>query len=144
MPGKPSIVARIAVGKLAGLGFGALAFFVTPLLAPEASVLLRWGVMLWYLTLGALIGMAGVFTFHPVLRIPLPWQVVAPGLGAWMNFVLTLMIHDEAAAILGAAFGAESVLANPFWLVLEGAVVGFVIGWLAHLAGGEGPETLGA
>jgi hypothetical protein len=143
MPIKPSLVTRIAVGKLAGLAIGAAAFALLPIMAPEAPAMLRWGVMLWYLTLGGLIGIAGVMTWHPVLRIPLPWWLTAPALGAWMNFVLTLMIHDQAAAVATAAFGPGSPFANPFWLVLEGAIVGLIIGWLAHLAGGEGPETVG-
>jgi hypothetical protein len=143
MPVTPSLVTRIAVGKLAGLAIGAAGYAMLPMFAPEAPQMLRWGVMLWYLTLGGLIGVAGVMTRHPVLRIPLPWWLTATALGAWMNFVLTLMIHDQAAMIAAAAFGAGSPLANPFWLVLEGAIVGLFIGWLAHLAGGEGPETVG-
>jgi hypothetical protein len=35
--------------------------------------------LLWYTTLGAIIG---VFTWHPVLKLPLPWWIRAQALGA--------------------------------------------------------------
>ncbi len=84
---KPSLVTRIAVGKGVGFAVGLAGFLLLPVLVPEAGWLIRWGVLLWYTTLGAIIGVFGVLTTHPVLKLPLPWWVRAPFLGAWMNFV---------------------------------------------------------
>ncbi len=143
MFGNPSLVTRIAVGKMVGLGFGLAGFLMLPYFVPDADPLLRWGFLLWYLTLGALIGVAGVLDRHPALDLPLPWWLRGPVLGAWMNFVLTLLIHDRLAEFSAALFGAGSPFASPFWFVAEGAVVGLVIGFAATRAGGEGPETAG-
>ncbi len=118
---KPSLVTRIAIGKMVGFAVGLAGFLLLPYFAPEAGWLVRWGVLLWYTTLGAIIGVFGVFTWHPVLKLPMPWWFRAPLLGAWMNFVLT----------------------SPFWFTLEGAVVGLLIGYLATRFGGEGKETVG-
>lgn len=143
MFGKPSLVTRIAVGKAVGFIIGLSGFLMLPYVLPEAGVALRWGFLLWYTTLGAVIAVFGVFTFHPILRLPLPWWLRAPLIGAWMNFVLTLMIYDTLHAFSLSLFGAEGWLTSPFWFVAEGAVVGLVIGYLATRAGGEGPETAG-
>jgi len=87
--GSPSLVTRIAVGKAFGFAIGLIGFIVLPFILPDVGWLIRWGILLWYTTLGAIIGMFGVFTWHPVLKLPLPWWVRAPLIGAWMNFVLT-------------------------------------------------------
>lgn len=143
MPASPSLVTRIAVGKAAGLGFGLAGFLILPYLVPDADPLMRWGVLLWYMTLGALIGIAGVLDWQPELDLPFPWWVRAPLLGGWMNFVLTFLIYDRLAEFGAALFGADSLLASPFWFVAEGALIGLAIGYAATTAGGEGPETAG-
>ena len=139
---KPSLVTRIAVGKGVGLVVGLVGFLSLPYFAPEAGWLIRWGILLWYTTLGAIIGVFGVFTYHPVLKLPMPWWVRAPFLGAWMNFVLTFFAYDTFKAMLVEMFGADSALTSPFWFTLEGAIVGLLIGYLATRFGGEGKETV--
>ncbi len=66
-----------------------------------------------------------------------------PRLGAWMNFVLTFFAYDTLKDMLVAMLGAEGVLTSPFWLTLEGAIVGLLIGYLATRFGGAGAETVG-
>ncbi len=140
---KPSLVARIAIGKGIGFRVGLLGFLLLPFFLPEAGWLIRWGILLWYTTLGAVIGVFGVVTYHPVLKLPMPWWFGAPLVGAWMNFVLTFFAYDTMKDMLVAMFGAEGVLTSPFWFTLEGAVVGLLIGYFATRFGGEGAETVG-
>ncbi len=141
---KNSLVTRIAVGKLVGFGFGLSGFIAMPFFFAEADWLLRWGILLWYTTVGAIIGMFGVYTRHPVLKLPMPWWVRAPVLGAWMNFVLTFFAYDTMAKFLASMFGAGGFIASPFWFTAEGALIGLVIGWFATRLGGEGPEIAGS
>lgn len=143
MFGNPSLVTRIAVGKGVGFLIGLLGFILLPFFAPDAGWLLRWGILLWYTTLGALIGMFGVFDWHPILKMPMPWWIRAPFLGAWMNFVLTFFAYDAMTAVMIAMFGANGFMQSPFWFTAEGAVVGLVIGYFATRLGGEGKETVG-
>jgi len=134
-----SLITRIAVGKVIGFIIGLAGFLILPMLMPEATWQLRLGILLWYTTVGAVIGMFGVINWHPILRLPLPWWVRAPGVGAWMNFVLVLFAWDTMAAFLTTAFGADGALSSPYWFVLEGALVGLLIGYTATRLGGEGP-----
>jgi hypothetical protein len=142
--GNPSLITRIAIGKGIGFLIGFAGFVILPYVMPQADWLLRWGILLWYMTLGAIIGMFGVFARHPMLKLPFPWWVRAPLLGAWMNFVLTLCAYDTRQAVMVSAFGPDGVLASPFWFAAEGAIVGLIIGFFATRYGGEGPETVEA
>ena len=139
---KPSLVTRIAIGKGVGFAIGLAGFIFLPFFVPEAGWLIRWGILLWYTTLGAIIGVFGVFTWHPILKVPMPWWVRAPFLGAWMNFVLTFFAYDTMKNMLVVMFGPEGILTSPFWFALEGALFGLLVGYLATRYGGEGKETV--
>lgn len=139
---KPSLTTRIAVGKLVGFAIGLLGFLYILLFLPQVDPFLGWGVLFWYTTVGAIIGVYGVYARHPVLDLPMPWWMRAPLIGAWMNFVLVFFAYEKFRALMVTMFGAGSGLTSPWWFVLEGAIVGLVIGWIATRLGGEGPETL--
>lgn len=143
MFGNPSLMTRIAVGKTIGLIVGLIAFFSLPHFLPEADSMLRWGLLLWYITFGAIIGVFGVFTYHPVLKMPMPWYINAPLMGGWMNFVLVFFAHDDMTAMMLRIFGENGALSSPFWFAAEGAIIGLIIGYFATRFGGEGPETVG-
>jgi len=139
----PSLITRIAIGKGIGFLVGLAGFILLPYFLPEGGWLLRWGILFWYTTVGAVIGVFGVFTYHPVLKLPLPWWFRAPMVGAWMNFVLVFFAYDVMSAMMVRVFGEGGVLSSPFWFTVEGAIVGFVIGYFATRFGGEGKETVG-
>lgn len=142
MFGNPSLMTRIAVGKSIGIMVGLIGMLSLPAIYPEADLMLRWGILLWYTTVGAIIGVFGVFTYHPILKLPFPWWLRSTVLGAWLNFVLTFFAYDDMQAIMHAMFGEDGMLSSPFWFVLEGALVGLLIGYFATRFGGEGKETV--
>ena len=57
--------------------------------------------------------------------------------------MLTFFAYDDMQAMMHAVFGTDGVLSSPFWFVLEGALVGLLIGYFATRFGGEGKETVG-
>ena len=138
----PSLTTRIIIGEVVGLVFGLAGFILLPYFYPEAGWLLRWGILLWYTTLGAIIGVFGVYTRHPILNLPMPWWFRAPILGAWMNFVLTFFAYDTMREVMVGMFGSQGVINSPFWFTAEGAIIGLVIGYVATRFGGEGKEAV--
>lgn len=144
MFGNPSLITRIVIGKAIGFMFGLSGFILLPYFLPDASWLLRWGILFWYTTLGAIIGVFGVFTYHPILKLPFPWWFRSALVGAWMNFVLTFFAYNDMQAMIHAVFGANGAISSPFWFVLEGALIGLVMGYFATRFGGEGKETVGS
>ena len=141
MATQPSLTRRIIIGKTIGLAFGLAGFLLLPLFDPQVGWLLRWGILFWYTTLGAILGMFGVMTRSPVIEFPLPWALRGIFIGAWMNFMLTFFVDDTLAVMMASVFGQGSLLSSPWWIVLEGAVIGLIIEFFATRWGGEGPET---
>ena len=142
MFGNPSLHTRLVVGKGLGALFGIIGFIYLTVMPVEDDNLLRWGILLWYTTFGAIIGIFGVYTWHPVLRLSMPGWFLAPLIGAWLNFVLVFFAYDSLAAAQAAIFGAGGIFASPFWFAAEGAVLGSLIGYFATRFGGEGPGTV--
>ena len=142
MFGKPSLMTRIVVGKTIGFMIGLIGMLSLPAIYPEADWLLRWGILFWYTTFGAIIGVFGVFTYHPILKLPFPWWLRSTFLGAWLNFVLVFFAYDDMQAMMHAMFGQDGIMTSPFWFTLEGAVIGLLIGYFATRFGGEGKETV--
>jgi hypothetical protein len=139
----PSLITRIAIGKSIGFALGLIGLIVIPFLWPDSGWMERIGFLFWYTTVGAFIGLVGVFTWHPILKLPMPWWFRSTLVGAWMNFVLTLFIYDRLAEMMLELMGENGLFMSPFWFVAEGAIVGLLIGYFATRFGGEGAETLG-
>ena len=137
-----SLITRIAAGKLTGFLIGVIGFFSMPYLWPDTSDAFRWAILFWYITLGAFIAMFGILTWHPILKFSMPWWFRGLFFGAWMNFLLVLFIYDRLAAMMLQWPGADSAFTSPYWMVLEGAIVGLSIDFAATKLVGEGSELL--
>jgi len=138
----PSLITRIAVGKLTGLIIGLLGLVMIPFLMPETPMIFRVAILLWYITLGAIVGIYGIFTEHPIFKFKLCCWVRSSMIGAWMNLMVVLFAYEILADILYVAFGTNGVFMSPYWFVLEGALVGLIIEYFAKKYGGQGKETV--
>lgn len=136
--GYPSLLTRVAIGKSVGLCFGLIGFFMAPQFHPEIEMYTRVGILLWYPTMGAFVGLFGVMNWHPILQLPLPWWFRSILVGGWMNLCLVFFAHQEMAEVLIGLSGKEL---SPFWFVLPGGVAGAVMGYVCTRFGGDGPET---
>lgn len=139
---KPSLVTRIVVGKGVGLLFGLSGFALIPYLTADDGYFLRLGFLLWYITVGAMIGLCGVMTHHPLFKYPVPWWLMGIWVGSWMNLIVVFLAYDHLHSMMISLVGENEILSSPFWFVLEGAIVGLVIAYLATKLGGEGKEVL--
>ncbi|MCP5086366.1 MAG: hypothetical protein GY952_06140 [Rhodobacteraceae bacterium] len=138
----PSLLTRIAVGKLAALVLTLLGLFAARGIIPDMSWQFQLGFLFWYITIGAVVGMFGVMTYHPMLAMKLPWWFRGPWVGGWLNAILLLFIFDDLAPMMANGFGEDSIWASPWWLVAEGAVLGLLLDWLCTRIGGEGKECV--
>jgi len=132
---KTKLSKRISIAKIIGLIIWLIAYFCIPLLFADATYTLRFAVLLWYITLGGLIGIFWVMKSHPVFP---KWKFPAwfrwMFLWGWMNFVLVLFIYETLSTLMiGSMFEGYS----PFWLVLDWAIVWMIIDTIATKSGWE-------
>ena len=139
---KPSLITRIALGKTIGLIFGIISFVLIPYFMPEVDSLFRWGILLWFITLGAFIGVFGVMTYHPVLKLPMPWWFRSSLIGGWMFFLIPFFSYDVLSEFMVSYFGEDSMFSSPFWITVDGMFAGLIIGYFVTRFGGEGAETV--
>jgi hypothetical protein len=139
---KPSLITRIALGKTIGLIFGIISFVLIPYFMPEVDSLFRWGILLWFITLGAFIGVFGVMTYHPVLKLPMPWWFRSSLIGGWMFFLIPFFSYDVLSEFMVSFFGEDGMFTSPFWITIDGAFSGLIIGYFVTRFGGEGAETV--
>lgn len=131
------LIYRIGAGKAIGLVVGLIAFFGIPQFFSDSPMSLRVGVLLWYPTMGAFIGMFGIFSKHPVLKFSMPWWLRGALIGAWMNFVLTLIAYQQICTLMAAVFGEYGQYTSPYWMVLEGALIGMLMDFILSKQFGE-------
>jgi hypothetical protein len=136
-------IKRIGSAKMIGMVFGLVGFFMIPSLWPDQSIWLRIGVLLWYTTFGAMIGIVGMFDHHPLLKFRMPCWFRGLVFGAWLNLVLTFLMHDKLSVLMQQLDGVFGGIRSPFWIVLEGAVLGLVIDAAATKIAGEGIPASG-
>jgi hypothetical protein len=137
------LIKRIGTAKSLGFVVGLVAFFLVPVIWPGESLWLRFGVLMWYTTFGAMVGVLGLFDFHPMLKIRLSFWFRGLVFGAWFNFVLAVLMHDRFSVLLAEMGGVLAHFDNPFWIVAEGAVLGLLIDGITTLVAGEGLPSAG-
>jgi hypothetical protein len=133
----PSLASRVAIGKTAGFVIGLACFIGLPLVWAGSTLMLQWGVLLWYTTIGAFIGMFAEMKHAPIINLPLPWWFGGIWVGGWMNFILTLFAYDLFVQMMDTMFSGQLAGYSPFWFVLEGAIIGLIIAGLTVKYGGE-------
>ncbi len=138
----PSLIMRITYGKTAGFVLAGALFLIFPYLFPELSTAYKWGFVLYYALIGAVIGLSGIISTVPVLGIPLPWWFRGPWIGAWMDFILMLFIYDKIGAMLTGFFGAGTFFSSPLWLIADGACFGLLVDYICTRFAGEGPDCV--
>ena len=132
------IIKRVGVAKIIGLVIGLAGFFMIPSIWPAEGMWLRVGILLWYTTFGAVIGVFGLFDYHPMLKFRMPFWFRGPVFGAWLNLVLAFMMHDKLMVLMPQLEGILAGFKSPFWIVAEGAVIGLLIDGVATTVAGEG------
>lgn len=139
---KPSIFMRLFAGKSTGLVIGLVGLVLLPQVFPGAGWDLRVAILFWYTTMGAMVALVGVITRCPVTGLSLRWWLRGPAIGAWMNLVLALFMHQTLAAMLANPGWGWMQGLSPWWIIAEGALVGLACDFMATRFGGEGKDTV--
>ncbi len=134
---KHSLLNRIVIGKIFGFVVGGLAFFLLPVFGYAIETQFGIGLWLFYIILGVLTAFMGLMSHHPILRFPMPFWFRGAIIGFLMHLMLVLLAYEEMTAIitvLGDIVGIQS----PYWILIDGTILGILMGWIETKFGGEG------
>jgi hypothetical protein len=120
------LLKRIALAKLLGLLLGILGYFILSASSAHSDMLLL-GLVGWFATLGALVGMIGFYQTIPVFNVPIPVWLRGGWCGAWLGLLLVLVAHGPLAQLTAGIAWLPDVFTSPWWLVVEMAFWGGVI-----------------
>ena len=138
---------RVAVGKLLGLGLGGLSLVLYAAYPQDLGIFFTWfsflGLILFGVLFGAMIGLVGLWTKHPLFGFRLSFWGRGPavGVGAFLMLGFLLIEHDSFANVQHY-FGISSWKVFLLACVAEGAFWGLVFDGLLTRWFGEGKKLL--
>lgn len=120
---------KIFIGKLIGFFLAIAGIILANIVIDEQiPLMLQIGIILWYVTFGAIIAMSGIIVDNDLLlltKIKFPYRSIL--IGSWLNLVMTFIAYDQLKEFIALFLGENPIISSPFWFVLEGAIVGLVI-----------------
>ena len=133
-------VRRVVAAKMTGFIIGLIGFVSIPFIFPDASLMLRFGVLLWYTIVGGMIGLVGIMDHHPIFHFKLnPWMR-GIAIGGVMNLALALIAFDVLSSLMASTASFADM--SPFWIILEGMIVGVIVDLVATKRAGDGPSIV--
>ena len=70
--------------------------------------------------------------------MPLPWYFRGALIGGWMNLLLVLFAYDQFVQLTDSWNQAYGLYISPYWLILEGVIIGMGLDYLLTRWFGEG------
>ncbi|HEY5713994.1 MAG TPA: hypothetical protein VIT68_01455 [Candidatus Gracilibacteria bacterium] len=137
-----SVAGRVAVGKIIGLLVGLLIFFGAPSMGLELSTRFALGLILFYVMLGAFVGLMGVMDHHPIFKFKMPYWLRGIIIGVGMHLMLVLLAYDQMSLIMQLKIVQSMGFSSPFWVLIDGAVLGFLMEFIVTRHCGEGMQKL--
>ena len=136
---KSKLMNRIAIAKTVGLVFWLVWFFLMPIYVTDPSLMLRFWVLFWYITMWWIIWLFWIMKKHPVFKIKIPFWFRGPFIWGWMYFVLTLFIYDKISILTQNTYMEWY---SPFWIILEWVVFWLICDYIATKLGWEWKKLL--
>lgn len=128
---KSAIFYATASAKSVTLVLGIAAWWMLEAFSSQGADAALWPVVLWYLTIGGIVGVLNIYEYERVLNIRIAWWFRAPFSALWMNLMLIAMAPNavEHYAVTANLLGSGSAVG---WFLTEGAVVGVVCGFVSQ------------
>jgi hypothetical protein len=134
-----SVSGRIAVGKLTGFLVGVTGFLLLPQFLADITLEFRLGFLLLMITMGAMIGFVGIYTRHPVFSaLAIPWWLRGSAVGLLFFLIFVLFAKDQLAPLMSLDIIILSGLESPYWILIDGMLIGGLIEYITTKICGEG------
>ncbi len=137
---KHSVTGRIVTGKIIGLVIGILVIVIMPTFGYPGMSMTGFGILLMFVLMGAMVGFLGQFDRHPVLDFKMPCWLSGAMVGFAFMLMFVLLSYDALEVVMQSSLISWSGLSSPFWALLDGIVIGGVMGLIESKVAGFGPD----
>lgn len=133
------LIKRIGMWKMIGLIAWLIGYFTIPYIFSDVDQILKIALLLWYITLWAIVWVFWVWDSVPLFNIKMPFWLRWMWIWAWMNFVLALFIYNKLDVMMIWSI-VES--RSPFWIVAEWAIFWLIVDFITTKCTWEGKMLL--
>ena len=132
---------RVTWSKVISFVCGLLSFVLVPFVWPDVSVYMQWGMLLWMVTIGGVIGVAGLFTTaQPLCAWTIPSFFRGAMLGGVMVLMFVLVGYDAIKGLMDTTVVFQGV--SPFYIIINGVIFGALLDFFVTHNFGEGEDLL--
>lgn len=137
---KHSLTNRLIVGVLIGFITGGIVFFGSPFFGITFNYHFGFGLWIFYVLMGMLTGFLGLFNHHPILKFPTPFWLRGIVIGTLMHLMLLFLAYVQIYQIVNSITFLN--FQSPYWILLDGVILGIFMSWLEAKLAGEGKLPL--
>lgn len=135
------IMQRAKWSKIIGFAVGLLVFMCLPLVWPDVSMYMRVGLLFWLTAIGGVVGVSGLFaSFKPVCECKMSSIFRGAMLGGSFILMFVLVSYDILVDLIATATVFQGI--SPFWIIIDGIVLGAFLDFFATKKFGDGEKLL--
>jgi hypothetical protein len=134
-----SVTGRIAIGKGIGLIVGIVSMTFLPSFGFSVFSMFGFGTLLVFVLMGAMIGFMGQFDRHPVLDFKMTWWMRGAVVGFVFMLMYILLSYASLETIMQSNIVSWMGLSSPFWALIDGVIIGALMGFIETKVAGDGP-----
>lgn len=133
-----SVAGRIFIGAIIGLIVGLLIIVSLPMFGFPLFSMFGFGTLMIFIMMGLTLGLAGIFDNHPIFGFKMQWW----NRGLIVGFIFTLMYillsYNSLEIIMQSTIVSWTGLSSPFWVLIDGIIIGLLMGYTETKVAGEG------
>ncbi len=133
-----SVTGRMFIGVIIGAVVGVLTIAFLPMFGFPLFSMFGLGTLITFVMMGLTLGLVGMFDRHPIFGFKMTWWKR----GAVAGFIFTLMYlllsYDSMNVIMQSNLVSWTGLSSPFWALIDGTIIGLIMGWAETKFAGEG------
>lgn len=133
-----SITGRMFVGVLSGLILGIALILLLPVFGFPLLSTFGFGTLVMFILMGMFIGMVGMFDYHPIFGFKMRWWIRGAVAGFLFMLMYILLSYASLEIVMASTLISWTGLSSPFWALIDGIVIGLVVGFLETKIAGEG------
>lgn len=121
-----------------GLTVGIITIALSPIFGFSLVSMFGFGTLLLFVMMGATLGLVGIFDTHPIFGFKMRWWNRGAVIGFIFTLLYVLLSYESIQVIMQSNVVAWTGLISPFWVLLDGVLIGLFMGWMETKFAGEG------